>query len=513
MDRSAWGRAPIRTTWQGRIIVLFNSYAFLIFFPIVLLVYYIVPRRARYLWLLAASYYFYMCWNAKYALLLLFSTVVTYLSGLALERFRVKGRGEGALRAVVAVSFVLNLGILAVFKYAGFAMDIVHRLAGWVGVDFVVPEFDILLPVGISFYTFQALSYTMDVYRGEIYAERNFFRYALFVSFFPQLVAGPIERSKNLLKQLAEPKPFSFERARDGFMLMLWGYFLKLVLADRIALFVDKVYNDLAAFPGFYGIFATLLFAFQIYCDFMGYSTIAMGAARILGVELMENFDAPYLSCSVADFWRRWHISLTSWFRDYLYIPLGGSRKGKARKQLNRMVVFLTSGLWHGADIKFVLWGGLNGLYQVVGDALRPLRDRLVTRLGINRESRVHRLLCGAFTFALVDFAWIFFRANTVGDGLQLIRSALTVWNPGIIKGALFEQVMDGYNCAVLALGLGVLLGADVCKRRGIVVRRELLKRRAWIRLPVIALIILVILTFGVWGPAYDSASFIYFQF
>ena len=498
---------------EGGITMLFNSYQFLVFFPIVLLVHYIVPGRWRYLWLLAASYYFYMCWNAKYALLLLFSTLVTYLSGLGLEHAKNRGSDAGTRKAIVAASFLLNLGILGVFKYAGFAMDIVRRLSGWVGVNFVAPKFDILLPVGISFYTFQALSYTMDVYRGEIYAERNFFRYALFVSFFPQLVAGPIERSKNLLRQLARPVPFSFDRARDGFMLMLWGYFLKLVLADRIALFVDKVYGNIAAYPGFYGIFATMLFAVQIYCDFMGYSTIAMGAAQILGIQLMENFDAPYLSASVADFWRRWHISLTSWFRDYLYIPMGGSRKGPVRKQLNRMVVFLTSGLWHGANIKFVIWGGMNGLYQVLGDVLKPLRNRLVAALKIDRNSRPHRLLCGLFTFVLVDFAWIFFRADSLGDALKLIHSALTVWNLDIVRGELYRQVMDKRNFLLMLVCIGVLLAADGCKRCGIVVRRALLVQRAWIRLPLIAFFILFILTFGVWGPVYDSASFIYFQF
>lgn len=220
-----------------------------------------------------------------------------------------------------------------------------------------MPVFDIILPVGISFYTFQALSYTMDVYRNEIYAEKNFFRYALFVSFFPQLVAGPIERSKNLLKQLGMPKKFNFEKVKEGILLMLWGYFLKMILADRIAIFVDSVYGDYQTFSGYYIAVATILFAIQIYCDFSGYSIIAMGAAKILDIDLMENFDAPYYSSSVAEFWRKWHISLTSWFKDYLYIPLGGSRKGKFRKNFNKMIVFLVSGLWHGANLSFVVWG------------------------------------------------------------------------------------------------------------------------------------------------------------
>ena len=318
--------------------MLFNSMEFMIFFPIVILVYFILPEKAKQFWLLIASYYFYMCWNAKYALLILFSTVITYTSGLMMEQIKHMSwddiRKVKYKKIVVALSFTLNLAILFYFKYINFAFSIVRGVFGSIHIELHVPEFDIILPVGISFYTFQALSYTMDVYRDEIYAEKNFFRYSLFVSFFPQLVAGPIERSKNLLKQLDKPQKFDFDRAREGFLLMLWGFFLKIVLADRIAVFVDTVYADFETYGGAYLVVATLLFAIQIYCDFYGYSVIAMGAAKILGVQLMENFDAPYLSVSVAEFWRRWHISLTSWFKDYLYIPLGGGTKGKSENIL-----------------------------------------------------------------------------------------------------------------------------------------------------------------------------------
>ena len=341
--------------------MLFNSLKFLIFFPAVVLLYFVLPKRVRNLWLLVASYVFYMGWNAKYVVLLFTSTLITYLSGLLLERVKDSDRPETKKTAlkkwVVAVSFLLNLGILFYFKYVNFFLDTLGAAASLVGLTLNVPKFDILLPVGISFFTFQALSYTVDVYRGEIGAEKNFLRYALFVSFFPQLVAGPIERSKNLLQQLDTPKSFDFDRAREGFVLMLWGYFLKIVLADRIAIFVDTVYGDIAAFPGWYLIAATVLFAVQIYCDFGGYSTIAMGAAKILGIELMENFDAPYLSTSVSQFWRRWHISLTTWFREYLYIPLGGSRKGTWRTVRNIFLVWFCTGFWHGASWNFILWG------------------------------------------------------------------------------------------------------------------------------------------------------------
>lgn len=332
--------------------MLFNSGKFLIFFPIVTLIYFILPKKIRQYWLLIASWYFYMCWNAGYIVLILYSTVITFIGGLFIEKNRSKKN------FIVAGSFILNLAVLFYFKYFNFGIGLLAKLLAYAHISVNVPQFDIILPVGISFFTFQALSYTVDVYRGEIFAEKNFFKYALFVSFFPQLVAGPIERSKNLMKQICEPKSFDFDRARDGILLMLWGYFLKVVLADRIAIFVDTVYGDVNTYSGYYIVLATILFAFQIYCDFAGYSIIAMGTAKVLGIQLMDNFESPYLAASVAGFWRHWHISLTSWFRDYLYIPLGGNKKGKIRKYANEMIVFFASGLWHGASISFVIWGG-----------------------------------------------------------------------------------------------------------------------------------------------------------
>lgn len=498
--------------------MLFNSLEFLIFFPIVLIVYYIIPDRIKYLWLLAASYYFYMCWNAKYAILILFSTAVTYLSGILLEKAKHSQKDEvrktRTKNRIVAGSFILNLSILFCYKYLNFTLINLAILLSKFHIQLNLPVFDIVLPVGISFYTFQALSYTMDVYRDEIYAEKNFFRYALFVSFFPQLVAGPIERSKNLLKQLAVPKKFSFERAKEGLLLMLWGYFLKLVLADRIAIFVDTVYGDIETYGGCYLIAGTVLFAFQIYCDFSGYSTIAMGAAKIIGIDLMENFNAPYLSTSVGTFWRNWHISLTSWFKDYLYIPLGGSRKGKLRKYINKMIVFLVSGLWHGAQLSYVVWGGLNGLYQVIGEMLQPVRDTVAGRIRLNREKMGCKLLQGLFTFVLIDFSWIFFRASGTRESLRIIRSMFTVRNFGIFRdGSLYTCGLDSRNFILMLLCIGILLVADIFKRRGLKVRYEILKRNYWFRCIFVSAAITAILLFGIWGPTYNAANFIYFQF
>ena len=498
--------------------MLFNSIDFLIFFPIVVTVYFVIPQKVKTIWLLAARYYFYMSWNAKYAILIITSTIITYVSGLLIEKVKRAElealRKEKYLKAVVACSFILNLGILFYFKYINFALNTLGKLLGLLRISVKMPAFDILLPVGISFYTFQALSYTMDVYRGEIYAEKNFLKYALFVSFFPQLVAGPIERSKNLIRQLSVPGKFDFDNFREGILLMIWGYFLKIVLADRIALYVDAVYKDHATYGGWYLIVATVLFAIQIYCDFGGYSVIAMGAARVLGIKLMENFDAPYISFSVAQFWRKWHISLTSWFKDYLYIPLGGNRKGKLRKYINIMIVFLVSGLWHGASFSFIIWGGLNGFYQIAAEVLMPARERVRKLLKINAGALWYKLLQGIGTFVLVDLAWVFFRASGAREALSIIRQMITADNFYILlDGSLYNCGLDLPNFVLMILGIALLGAADCLKNKGIRIRDVILRQMYPVRWAVYTFAILAVLVFGIWGPAFDKASFIYFQF
>ena len=479
--------------------MVFNSLEYLIFLPIVLIVNFLLPKKVRYIWLLISSYYFYMSWNARYAVLIAFSTVVTYVCAILVE----KNPGRPA-KLFVALSLVLNLGVLFFFKYFNFTFSLLADIFGRIGLRFNAPFLDVLLPVGISFYTFQALGYTIDVYRGTIRAEHNILRYALFVSFFPQLVAGPIERSGNLMSQLENPSDFSYENAREGLLLMLWGFFLKIVIADRIAIFVDCVYNSPETYTGMYLVVATILFAFQIYCDFAGYSIIAMGSAKMLGIKLMENFNAPYLATSVAGFWRCWHISLTTWFRDYLYIPLGGNRKGALRKQINKIFVFLVSGLWHGAGISYVVWGGLNGLYQVISELLQPLRNRL----GLNKPSVPLNVFKGLFTFVLVDFAWLFFRAKSFSEACLVIRN--------IFVPCGFDPLscgLDGPNVILLVISLLLLAIADTCKKKGIVIRKKIISAPMAVRCLVVSLSVCAILLFGIWGPAYNAANFIYFQF
>lgn len=300
-----------------------------------------------------------MCWNAKYALLLFTSTLITYISGILIDRankLQNKKKSVFWKKTWVVLSFLSNLSILALFKYSVFLIDGANAILEKFQIQ--IPVFDLVLPVGISFYTFQALSYTMDIYRNEVTAEKNLAKYALFVSFFPQLVAGPIERSKNLLLQINERHKFDYENVKDGFLLILWGFFQKIVIADRVAILVNEVYGNYENYGGFQLIVATIFFAIQIYCDFSGYSDIAIGTAQMMGFRLMKNFKQPYFSQSVAEFWRRWHISLSTWFKDYLYIPLGGNKNGKLKKYFNLMIVFLISGLWHGANWTFVGWGG-----------------------------------------------------------------------------------------------------------------------------------------------------------
>lgn len=490
--------------------MVFNSYSFFIFFPVVVLIHFALPKRVQYIWLLVASYYFYMNWDARYVLLLLFSTVVTYFSGIALEKVQT----DRARKAAVAISFVLNIGVLFFFKYFDFAVDSINLVLMQTGLSVPKPDLNVLLPVGISFYTFQALSYTMDVYRKDIVAERNFFRYALFVSFFPQLVAGPIERSKNLLSQVNQTHQFDYDKMREGLLIMLWGYFLKLVVADRVAIVVNTVYGDYTQYGGAYIIMASVLFAVQIYCDFAGYSTIAIGAAKILGFQLMENFDCPYFSLSIGEFWRRWHISLSSWFRDYLYIPLGGNRKGTVIKYRNLMIVFLVSGLWHGAAGTYVVWGLIHGIYQVIGGVTRSLRDRLNELLELKPESIGHRLISGIITFGLVDFAWIFFRAESIRDAISMIKSMVHIGNIGsLLGGGLYDMGLNSKNIKVLLFGILVILFADFMKYRGIKVREVILAQELWCRWLCYIAAFWFILIFGVWGGNYEASSFIYFQF
>ena len=477
--------------------MLFNSWQFLLFFPVVILAYFAMPPRWRNYWLLIASYYFYMGWNAKYALLLLFSTTVTFISGRVLSITPLNTAGR---KTVVVLSLALNFSVLFFFKYFDFVVNSIDEVLMRFGINADLPHLDLLLPVGISFYIFQAFSYTMDVYRGAIPAEKNFFKYALFVSFFPQLVAGPIERSTNLLPQFDEIHQFEPRRVTRGTQLMLWGYFEKIAIADTIAPIVDNVYSTWETKTGIQIAVATILFAFQIYCDFGGYSHIAIGAAEVLGFRLMQNFRQPYLATDVKDFWRRWHISLSTWFRDYLYFPLGGNKKGLLRQKINVMIVFLVSGFWHGASWTYVLWGGLNGLLQV----LKKSRE---TSMG-----KARRLVNIILTFVLIDVTWLFFRAETVGQALGMLKRLAVLpsdWSASSLLGALGSK----YDLMWIFMVLAMLLVCDILHERKVSIRDELEKCPAILRwctmLAACELIFMrVVAQFG-----QPVTAFLYFQF
>ncbi|MFN0060680.1 MAG: MBOAT family O-acyltransferase [Planctomycetota bacterium] len=402
----------------------FNSIEFLLYFPLVALSYFLLPQRHRWLLLLAASYYFYMCWEPVYALLIVASTVVDYAAG----RLMGASADRAQRRKYLFVSMALNLGLLFTFKYLDFTLASLKAAFAPFNLLEDLPLFHLVLPVGISFYTFQTLSYTIDVYRGTAPAERHLGYFALYVVYFPQLVAGPIERTDRLLPQLRATHAFDLQRIYSGALCMLWGFFKKLAIADPLGLIVDPVYNNPQAFEGPAFVVATVAFAIQIYCDFSGYSDIAIGASRILGIELMQNFRRPYLARSLVEFWQRWHISLSQWFRDYVYVPLGGNRGSTARVCVNLFIVFLVSGLWHGASWTFVAWGALHGTYLIVGRLTRAPRAALAAALRLERVPRLHLAAQIATTFTLVLAAWVFFRAASVADACYIFASLGTGW-------------------------------------------------------------------------------------
>ncbi len=476
--------------------MLFNSLAFAIFLPAVFLLYWLTPPKRRWLVLLLSSYYFYMSWNVRYVVLILLTTAVSYGCALLIERDRAHKKPW------LVLSLLVCLGVLFFFKYFNFVSESVAALLRRFGLPLSPLTLRLALPVGISFYTFQTLSYVIDVYRGGVRAERHFGRYAAFVSFFPQLVAGPIERTENLLPQINRAPAFDYEQAARGMLLMAWGFFKKTVVADNLAVTADLVYDDVYAFGGFALILATLCFTVQIYCDFSGYSDIARGAARLFGVELMRNFRSPYLSASLREFWSRWHISLSTWFRDYVYIPLGGSRVSRPRAEANLMLTFLASGLWHGASWSFVIWGAVHGAAQV-----------LERRLGLHRppEKRPVRVLRAFAVFLFSAFAWVFFRAQTLSEAVYVLTHCFRgIGQPlsYLREGFLAAQVGKGKLAEYLLVFLLPLFLVDRAALKTDVI--------AWVRERPFALrhliccaLLLAILLFHAGG----EVAFVYFQF
>ena len=486
--------------------MLFNSISFLVFFPITTIIYFALPQRFRWIHLLACSCLFYASFIPKYLLILLGVIGIDYVAGLGIERSRGASR-----RAFLVASLLANVGILAAFKYFNFFNGNVRALAEALHWNYPVRDLGWLLPIGLSFHTFQSMSYTIEVYLGRQKAERHLGIYALYVMFYPQLVAGPIERPQNLLHQFREYHAFDSDRAFSGLRLMLWGLFKKLVVADRLAPVVDAVYGNPHAYGGGWLLLATYFFAVQIYCDFSGYSDVAIGAARVLGFGLMKNFDRPYAAASMPEFWRRWHISLSTWFRDYLYIPLGGSRVSVGRWCFNIMVVFLVSGMWHGSNWTYLAWGGLHGVLVILSRTTQRLRSMLARGMGLAARPVLFRAVSIFITFNLIALTWIFFRATSIreagwilshlGHGPWLRHPDSTAFPLGLVPFRLSQIRL------ALVFVLAMWLTEHAASIRGAAAKWA--SQPAWIRWPAYYALILCLLLVGDLG----TRTFIYFQF
>jgi alginate O-acetyltransferase complex protein AlgI len=476
--------------------MLFNSFEFLVFFPVVTIVYFLIPHQWRWLHLLIASCIFYMAFIPVYILILIFTIVIDYFAGIIIEKSVGRKR-----KLFLIISIIANVGILAVFKYYNFFIENVNELFHLTGQKAGFSYLNIILPIGLSFHTFQAMSYTIEVYRGNQAAEKHFGIYALYVLFYPQLVAGPIERPQNLLHQFREKHPFEINRMYEGLRLMLWGLFKKVVIADRLSIYVDAVYGNPEQHSGMNLLVATIFFAIQIYCDFSGYSDMAIGAAKVMGFKLMTNFNRPYFARNIQEFWKRWHISLSSWFRDYVYISLGGNRVSKSRVYLNVIIVFLLSGFWHGANWTFVIWGGIHALLIV-----SYMLFRQYVKQNIAKKNWLADAAATLFTFSVVCLAWIFFRAGSTAEAIYIL-SAIFSGNNNAFQFIVSSKGMEfGITSALISVAMiGLLLWNDRFQD----VLQTALNNKRHRDILVNGMMLFLIIVFGV----FQKTSFIYFQF
>lgn len=489
--------------------MLFNSFEFLVFFPVVVVIYFLLPHRHRWLHLLISSCVFYAAFIPVYLLILAFTIVIDYIAGIMIAASSGRRR-----KLYLILSIVANVTILAVFKYYNFFIENINTFIHQLGFStYDIPYLNIILPIGLSFHTFQAMSYTIEVYRGNQQPERHFGIYALYVMFFPQLVAGPIERPQNLLHQFHERKWFNNSNVVSGLRLMMWGLFKKAVIADRLAIVSDPVFNNPQEFTPLALVIATFFFCFQIFCDFSGYSDMAIGAARVMGFKLMKNFDKPYHSKSISEFWSRWHISLSTWFRDYLYISLGGSRVSIPRWYFNLFFVFLVSGFWHGANWTFIVWGALHGFYLIFAIVSKKYRDNLARLTGLKSLPWLHNSLQVLTTFFLVLIGWVFFRANSVEEAFYILAQFPKVLQQIPELNQVFTLLGSNFPMGMYDIVLSFLLiflmemFHFIQERKNIVHLFE--KQPAFIRWGVYYAAILVIIYFGV----FENRQFIYFQF
>jgi alginate O-acetyltransferase complex protein AlgI len=484
--------------------MLFNSIEFFIFLPIVILIYFLLRKKLSgksWIVILLASYYFYMSLKPEYVLLVIASTLVNYFAAITIE----KTKKIGHQKLILALAVVYNIGMLVLFKYFNFFNETITTSLKLFSIPFEPTLLNLVLPIGISFYTFQALGYVIDVYRGKVKAEKRLGIMATYVAFFPTILAGPIERAKNLMPQIIKSKKFDWKMAGKGFRLFLFGLFLKVVIADRLGIVVNTIYGSPTEYTGVPLMLATIFFSFQIYADFAAYSSMAIGAAKILGFNLMENFRRPYLAKSFTQFWRRWHISLSTWFRDYVYFSLGGSKVKIPRWYLNLFIVFVASGLWHGANITFILWGALHGAYIIIEkmpkNFLKPLKNK-TTFLG----KRFWGFVATIFTFVFVTIAWVFFRSNNVGEAIYILTNFFSGWGTNLSNIRLGG--IGGTTGLIFTFVLiGLLILFEVIQERHSI-DKLFCKFPRWTKLLVYIVLITAIIFFGVTG-----AQFIYFSF
>ena len=483
--------------------MLFNSFDFFIFFPVVTILFFLLPHKFRWSLLLTASCIFYMYFIPVYILILFFTIIIDYIAGILLE----DAPNPRRRKFYLAWSIVANVGVLAIFKYYNFFLDNINAASVALVGDYVPLHYlGIALPIGLSFHTFQAMSYTFEVYYGRQKAERHFGIYALYVMFYPQLVAGPIERPQNIIHQFHEKKRFNYDNVRDGLIMMLWGFFKKVVIADNLSQYVNLAYADPENKTGMTLLLASYFFAFQIYCDFSGYSDIAIGAAKVMGYKLMENFRTPYMSQSIREFWSRWHISLSTWFRDYLYIPLGGNRVAKWRWMFNLFLVFMISGIWHGANWTFVIWGALHGVYLVFG----IIKDDLFKPQAKTEQNIFIRGINILITFHLALFAWIFFRAETVTDAFTIIQKIAFAFKPGdFMESLAFFVGNPNYVGRIIfhLLLLFTFVAADPIIDK--IIKHRTPVYSTALKLCMYSVMLASIILFGYFG----EVEFIYFQF
>jgi alginate O-acetyltransferase complex protein AlgI len=472
----------------------FNSISFLIFFIVILAVSFVISRRFRWIILSLASLYFYSILNIYYLALLIICTLLDF--GIAL--YMDSRKEPGIRKTALVISLVINIGMLFGFKYLNLFDSLLSSVLSSAGLNLSIPHLSIIVPVGISFFTFKKMSYVIDVYRGTIGVECNPLHFFLYVGFFLEILSGPIDRADKLIPQLKNPTSFNSEEISQGVLLILWGVFMKVVVADRLAIYTDAIFNNVGHHHGPSLVLAAYFYTFQIYCDFAGYTNIALGCGRLLGLKLMPNFNLPYFSKSIGDFWRRWHMSLSFWFRDYLYIPLGGNRVSDSRRCLNFMIVFLLCGLWHGANLTFVIWGGLHGLYQSVGFLSKKTRESIVSFIRIPKS--VHGAIQILITFHLAAFAWIFFRANSISDVVSFFKNLPKGWP---------VPFLDLNSMAYGLAGIIIVTAVDLMKFRGKLSLESFMAMPVGLRWAIYYALIFSIILCGVDG----ESAFIYAKF